>query len=153
MAELNVVFLMGNLTRDPEVRNTSGGGVVCAFGLAMNRRYSTAQGEDREETCFVDIEAWGRQAETCANYLRKGAPALVEGRLRLDRWEDRDSGAPRSRLLVQARRVQFLRAPAEGSREPTPRPPQEDRPATRDQPEPKIPPFEPVTQDDDDIPF
>lgn len=108
MASMNKVLLMGNLTRDPELRNTSSGQAVANFGLAMNRRFRTSQGEDREETCFVDIEAWGRQGETCARYLRKGSPALVEGRLRYDQWEDRESGQKRSRLLVRANRVQFL---------------------------------------------
>ncbi|MCK5803621.1 MAG: single-stranded DNA-binding protein [Lentisphaeria bacterium] len=114
MASLNKVFLMGNLTRDPEIRYTSGGSAVGNFGLAINRRYRTAGGEDREEVCFVDIEVWGRQAETCGNYLRKGAPALIEGRLRLDQWDDKQTGQKRSRLRVQADRVQFMGAPRGG---------------------------------------
>ncbi|MBT3378930.1 MAG: single-stranded DNA-binding protein [Lentisphaerae bacterium] len=111
MASLNKVFLLGNLTRDPELRYTTGGSAVCAFGLAMNRRYTTARGEDREEVCFVDIETWGKQAESCNNYLRKGSPALIEGRLRLDQWDDRETGQKRSRLRVSAERVQFVGAP------------------------------------------
>jgi len=84
MSSLNKVFLMGNLTRDPEMRTFGTGGQVCAISLAVNRRFRTSQGEDREEVCFVDVDVFGRQAENVANYLRKGSPALIEGRLRLD---------------------------------------------------------------------
>ena len=115
MASLNKVFLMGNLTRDPELRHTTSGSALCVFGLASSRRYVTSRGEEREDVCFVDVEVWGRQAESCQNYLTKGAPALIEGRLQFDQWEDRETGSRRSRLLVRADRVQFLRAPARGS--------------------------------------
>lgn len=108
MPSLNKVLLIGNLTRDPEIRYTSGGAAICGFGLAVNRKYVTAKGEDRDETCFVDIDVWGKQAESCNSYLKKGAPAFVEGRLRLDQWDDRETGKKRSRLLVTAERVQFL---------------------------------------------
>lgn len=111
MPSLNKVILLGNLTRDPELRHTPQGGAVCSFGLAVNRRYPSASGEMREETCFVDIDVWGRQAESCANYLRKGAPALVDGRLRMDQWDDRETGKRRTRLRVQAERVQFVGPP------------------------------------------
>ena len=114
MASLNKVLLMGNITRDPDVRYTPSGTAVCTLGLATNRRYTTSQGEQREETCFVDIDVFGRQAEACGNYLQKGSPALVEGRLRLDQWEDRRTGDRRSRLKVTAQQVQFLGGP--GSR-------------------------------------
>jgi len=117
MASMNKVFLMGNLTRDPESRQVGDNNTVCNFRLAVNRRYTTAGGEDREDTCFVDIEAWRRQAETCQRYLSKGSPVLVEGRLRQDRWEDRESGAARSRLLVSAERVQFLSSGGSGGRD------------------------------------
>ncbi len=114
MAGLNKVFLLGNLTRDPDLRYTTGGTAVCRLGLAVNRRFTTARGEDREEVCFVDIDVWGKQAESCGNYLRKGAPALIEGRLQFDQWEDRETGRKRSRLLVTAERVQFLGSPGRG---------------------------------------
>ncbi len=116
MADLNKVILLGNLTRDPDLRYTQGGTAICKLGLAVNRRYQTRQGEDQEEVCFVDIDVFGRQAETCKNYLQKGSPALVEGRLRLDQWEDRQSGARRSRLCVTAENVQFLGSPGQGAR-------------------------------------
>ena len=108
MASLNKVLLIGNLTRDPISRSTSGGTTICELGLAINRRFRTAAGEDREETCFVDIDVFGRQAEHCSRYLHKGSLAFVEGRLRLDQWEDRTTGQNRSRLKVTAERVQFL---------------------------------------------
>ena len=115
MASFNKVILMGNLTRDPEVRFTTGGTAICAFGMAMNRRYTTAQGEEKDEVCFVDVEVLGRQAEPCGNYLRKGAPTFVEGSLRLDQWNDKATGQKRNRLLVRAERVQFLNAPQRGA--------------------------------------
>jgi single-strand DNA-binding protein len=114
MPALNKVILLGNLTRDPESRTTPQGTVVCSFALAVNHRYATASGEAREEVCFVDIEVWGRQAQSCSTYLRKGAPALVDGRLRLDQWDDRETGKRRSRLRVQAERVQFVGPPLGG---------------------------------------
>ncbi|NLF16824.1 MAG: single-stranded DNA-binding protein [Lentisphaerae bacterium] len=108
MNGLNRVLLIGNLTRDPVSRATTGGMSICEIGLAINRRYRTASGEDREETCFVDIDVFGKQAEQCSRYLRKGSLAFVEGRLRLDQWDDRATGQKRSRLKVMAERVQFL---------------------------------------------
>ncbi|NLZ62973.1 MAG: single-stranded DNA-binding protein [Lentisphaerae bacterium] len=107
-ATLNRVMLMGNLTRDPVSKATPSGMLICEFGLGINRRYRTAQGEDREETCFVDIETFGKMAETCSRYLSKGAPVYLEGRLKLDQWRDRASNQPRSRLKVTAENVQFL---------------------------------------------
>lgn len=111
MASFNKVLLMGNVTRDPEVRFTTGGMAVCVVGMAMNRRFTTAQGQDREEVCFVDVEVFGKQAESCGQYLRKGAPVFVEGSLRFDQWDDKATGKKRSKLVVRAERVQFLGAP------------------------------------------
>ncbi len=108
MTGLNKVLLIGNLTRDPVNRATPGGISICELGLAVNRRYRTASGEDREEACFVDIDVFGKQAEQCGRYLRKGGLVFVEGRLRLDQWEDRTTKQNRSRLKVTAERVQFL---------------------------------------------
>jgi single-strand DNA-binding protein len=113
MPNLNKVFLMGNLTRDPELRYTPGGSVVAEFGLAVNRQYRTQSGENREETTFVDIVVWGRQAETVNQYLSKGRPVLVEGRLQYDAWETQD-GQRRSKLRVVGDRVQFLGSRGEG---------------------------------------
>lgn len=102
----NRVIIAGNLTRDPELRE-AGASQVAGFGLAVNRRYKGRDGEMQEETTFVDVEAWGRTAELCGQYLSKGRAALVEGRLKLDSWEDKDGGK-RSKLKVVADSVQFL---------------------------------------------
>ena len=109
MANLNRVYLMGNLTRDPEIRYTPGGRAVGDLRLAVNRTFQTADGERRDETCYVSIVVWGRQAETCGEYLRKGSPVLVEGRLQYDEWEK--EGQKFNRLRVVANRVQFLGSP------------------------------------------
>ena len=108
MASLNRVFLIGNLTRDPELRVTPKGTAIAQFGLAVNRKYKKEDGSDGEEVTFVDIEAWGKQGELVAKYLTKGSPAMVEGRLKLDQWEDKQSGQKRSKLKVVLDNVQFL---------------------------------------------
>ncbi len=115
MASFNKVLLMGNLTRDPELRYTPGGQAVCDLGIAVNRRYSV-NGQEREEVCFVDIVVWAKQAESCGRYLHKGSPVFVEGRLQYDSWDDKD-GKKRSRLRVTAERVQFLGARNEEARQ------------------------------------
>ena len=107
MASFNKVLLLGNLTREPELRYTAGGMALCEFGLAMNRRFST-NNQEREEVCFVDIVVWGKQAESCGRYLAKGAQAMIEGRLQLDQWQDKETGAKKSKLRVVAEMVQFL---------------------------------------------
>lgn len=108
MAYLNKVFLIGNLTRDPELRVTPKGTAICQFGLAVNRQFKDESGATRDETTFIDIEAWGKQGELVAKYLAKGSPAMVEGRLKLDQWEDKQSGQKRSKLKVVLDNVQFL---------------------------------------------
>ena len=110
MAYLNKVFLIGNLTRDPELRVTPKGTAICQFGLAVNRQFKDESGATRDETTFIDIEAWGKQGELVAKYLTKGSPAMVEGRLKLDQWEDKQSGQKRSKLKVVLDNVQFLSA-------------------------------------------
>lgn len=119
MAHLNKVLLLGNLTREPDLRATPKGISVAQFGLAVNRSYKTDDGESREETTFIDLEAWGRQAELISRYLGKGSTCLVEGRLRLDTWEDKASGDKRSRLRVVAENVQFLDRRAADAEAPT----------------------------------
>ncbi len=108
MANLNKVMLIGNLTRDPEVRYTPKGTAVTDIGLAVNRQYSTDEGERREETTFVDVTLWGRQAEIAGQYMKKGRPIYVEGRLQMDTWEDKQSGQKRSRLKIVGDSFQFL---------------------------------------------
>lgn len=107
-ASYNKVFLMGNLTRDPETRVTPTGMTIAKLGLAVNRRYRTKDGEQREETTFVDIDAFGQQAETIQKYCTKGSGIFVEGRLRLDTWQDKNSGENRSKLGVVLEGFQFV---------------------------------------------
>lgn len=107
MSSVNRVFLLGNVTRDLVLRKTSNGMPVTDLGVAVNETYRNKAGETVETTCFADIVVWGRQAETCTQYLAKGVPVMVEGRLQLDTWET-DQGEKRSRLRVKADRVQFL---------------------------------------------
>ena len=108
MASFNKVFLMGNLTRDPEMRQLPSGQSVCTLRLAVSRSYRTSAGETREDTLFIDVTAWGRQAETSNTYLRKGSSVFVEGSLRMEQWEDKNTGQQRQRHSVTAERVQFL---------------------------------------------
>ena len=107
-ASYNKVFLMGNLTRDPETRVTPGGMTITKLGLAVNRRYRTKEGEQREEVTFVDIDAFGNQAETIQKYCTKGSGIFVEGRLRLDQWQDKNTGDNRSKLGVVLEGFQFV---------------------------------------------
>jgi len=114
MANLNKVFLIGNLTRDPELRYTPSGTAVTDIRIAINRRWRGQDGQQRDETCFVDVTVWARQAETVTEYCRKGRAVFVEGRLQLDTWEDQQTGQRRSRLRVVADRVQFLGGRGQG---------------------------------------
>lgn len=108
MANLNKVMLIGNLTRDPEIKYTPKGTAIAAFGLAVNRNYSTETGEKREEVTFVDLEAYGRVAEIIGEYCKKGRPLFVEGRLKLDTWDDKQSGQKRSKMKVVVENMQLL---------------------------------------------
>jgi len=108
MPSLNKVLLMGNLTRDPELRVTPKGTPICQFSLAINRQFKMESGETREEVIYVDVEAWGKQGETIAKYMVKGRPLYVEGRLRLDQWEDKNTKEKRSRMKVVLEQFQFL---------------------------------------------
>jgi single-strand DNA-binding protein len=107
MASFNQVILLGNLTRDVELKHTPSNQAVANIGLAMNRQYQTREGERREEVTFVDCEAWGRQAEVMAQYLSKGRPVFIQGRLKLDTWQDKDGGN-RSKLKVVVENFQFV---------------------------------------------
>jgi single-strand DNA-binding protein len=108
MANLNKVMLIGNLTRDPELRVTPKGTAICQFSLAVNRKFRDEAGADREEVTYVDIEAWGKSGENIAKYCTKGRPLFVEGRLRLDQWEDKNTKEKRSRMKVVCDNFQFL---------------------------------------------
>jgi single-strand DNA-binding protein len=151
MASFNKVILMGNLTRDPELRYTPKGTAIAKVGLAVNRVWTNEAGEKKEEVTFVDVDIFGRTAENVGQYMRKGRPMLVEGRLKLDQWDDKQTGQKRSRLGVVAENVQFLgSAPGggEGGAAAAARP---ARPA------PGAPAAEPVEGDappeSDDVPF
>ncbi len=113
MASYNKVMLMGNLTRDIELKHVAGNQAVAEIGLAVNRRFKTKDGEEREETTFVDCEAWGRTAEVMKQYLTKGRPVFIEGRLKLDQWTDKD-GSKRSKMRVVVENFQFIGGPAGG---------------------------------------
>jgi single-strand DNA-binding protein len=145
MLEMNKVFLSGNLTRDPDIRYIPSGTAVSEFDIAVSRRYKNKNGETKDETSFINIETWGKTAEFCSQYLKKGRRILVEGRLRQDSWEAQD-GTKRQRIRVVADRVQFADfKPGAGAAAPEPA----DQPA------------EPTTEAgadksegvDDDLPF
>ena len=108
MNGFNKVILAGNLTRDPELRYTPSGTAIAKFGLAINRKWKDQNGELRDETTFVDVDAFGKQAELIGQYMKKGSPLLVEGRLRLDQWEDKQTQQKRSRLGVVLEGMTFL---------------------------------------------
>ena len=135
MAAVNRVFLMGNLTRDPELRKTPSGMSVSDLGLAVSEKYKNKEGKIVESTCFADIVVWGRQAETCCEFLTKGSQVMVEGQLQLDQWQT-ESGEKRNRLRIRADRVQFLgklrkqgdKAASNGDSQPPPAPSTGDAP-------------------------
>ena len=108
MANYNKVSLMGNLTRDPEVRFSQNGNAICKLGVAVNRRYQDASGEWKEEATFVDVTMFGKRGEAFAKYHAKGKPCFLEGELRLDQWEDKNSGQKRSKLYVVAFNWEFV---------------------------------------------
>ena len=118
MVSVNSVILAGNLTRDPEIRYTPQGTAVGTLGLAVSRKFKTKDGEQKEEVCFVDVDVWARQAENCGEYLKKGSSILVEGRLILDTWSDKETGQKRSKHKIRAFRVQFLNRPQGQSSSP-----------------------------------
>jgi single-strand DNA-binding protein len=108
MANLNKVMLIGNLTRDPELRFTPKGAAICSFGLAVNRKFKDDSGAEREEVTYVDIEAWAKRGEAIAKHLSKGRAIFIEGRLKLDQWEDKNTKEKRSRIKVVLENFQFL---------------------------------------------
>lgn len=160
MANLNKVFLVGNLTRDPELRYTPKGMAIAKLGVAVNRNWTTESGEKKEEVTFVDVDVFGRTAENVGQYLRRGSSLLVEGRLRLDTWDDKQTGQKRNKLGVVAEYVQFLGAPrgaGDGSA-PVPAPALGASPVARTAPNattPPAPPTEPEVppHEEDDVPF
>jgi single-strand DNA-binding protein len=151
MANLNRVLLIGNLTRDPELRYTPKGTAVTEIGIAVNRVYTGEDGERKEETTFVDVTLWARLAEIAGQYLKKGRPVFVEGRLQLDTWDDKQTGQKRSKLRVVAESIQLLGTRQEGDlpASPAPRRPSASTPPPA-RPEPRDPDLD---AEPDDIPF
>jgi single-strand DNA-binding protein len=151
MASFNKVILAGNLTRDPELRYTPKGTAVARLGIACNRKWKSETGEMKEEVTFVDVDAFGKTAETIGQYLKKGRPILIEGRLRYDTWEDKQSGQKKSKLSVVLENFQFLDSGGgrgEGAAE-APRP----RAATGSPPAPAEPADGDAPPESDDVPF
>jgi single-strand DNA-binding protein len=149
MASFNKVILAGNLTRDPELRYTPKGTAIARLGIACNRKWKSETGELKEEVTFVDVDAFGKQAETIGQYLKKGRPILIEGRLRYDTWEDKQSGQKKSKLGVVLESFQFLDSGGgrgEGSPAPA-RPAAASAPAAAEAPDAEPP------HEGDDVPF
>jgi single-strand DNA-binding protein len=157
MASFNKVILLGNLTRDPELRYTPKGQAVAKLGLAVNRSFKLESGETREEVTFIDVDAWGKQAELIGQYLRKGSPLFLEGRLKLDQWDDKTTGQKVSKLRVVMESFQFIGGPKSGEGGPMPSPssaPASSAPPRAARPSP--PPSdasEGPPSDVDDVPF
>jgi len=153
MASFNKVILVGNLTRDPELRYTPKGTAIAKIGLAVNRVWTNEAGEKKEEVTFVDVDVFGRTAENVGQYMRKGRPILIEGRLRLDQWDDKQTGQKKSKLGVVAETVQFLGSAPGAGEGGAPAAPRAPRPAAA-----ASAPAAPEAGDaepphDDDVPF
>ena len=153
MASFNKVLLLGNLTRDPEIRYTPKGSAVCDLGIAVNRQYTLENGERREEVTYVDVVLWARLAEIAAEYLKKGRPVFIEGRLQLDTWDDKQSGQKRSKLRVIGETMQMLGSRGGGGGGAPAEAGDDDRPARATTPPPKAGAAAPAGPDDDEIPF
>jgi single-strand DNA-binding protein len=147
MASFNKVILLGNLTRDPEVRYTPKGSAVCDLGIAVNRVYTTDSGEKREEVTFVDVVLWARLAEIAGEYLKKGRPVFIEGRLQMDSWDDKQTGQKRTKLRVVGESMQLLGGRPGGGGAATE--------AAGENPKTSAPPkaSTPAAPDEDEIPF
>lgn len=153
MASFNKVILLGNLTRDPEVRYTPKGTAVTELGMAVNRVYTAENGEKREETTFVDITLWGRTAEIAGEYLKKGRPVFIEGRLQLDTWDDKQSGQKRSKLKVVGEGLQLIGSRPGGGGGGGGGGDEESSSAPRSSKSAPPPKAAPSAPDDDEIPF
>jgi len=150
MASFNKVILAGNLTRDPELRYTPKGTAVAKIGLAVNRTWTTETGEKKEEVSFIDIEAWGRQGEVIAQYMKKGRPLLIEGRLKLDSWEDKNTKQKVSKLKVVLESFSFIDSKGGEGGGPVPAP---SRPATSSAATAAEPAEGDAPPESDDVPF
>ncbi len=154
MASFNKVILAGNLTRDPELRYTPKGTAVAKIGLAVNRTWTGEDGVKKEEVNFIDIEAWGRQAEVIAQYMKKGRPLLVEGRLKLDSWEDKNTKQKVSKLKVVLENFSFIDSKGGEVAGAPSAPSAPSRPASASAPAPAAEPVEgDAPHEGDDVPF
>lgn len=152
MASFNKVILAGNLTRDPELRYTPKGTAVAKIGLAVNRTWTTETGEKKEEVSFIDVEAWGRQGEVIAQYMKKGRPLLIEGRLKLDTWEDKNTKQKVSKLKVVLEGFSFI--DSKGGDTGGGNPPAPSRPPAAPPAAPAAEPLEgDAPHEGDDVPF
>jgi len=160
MASFNRVILAGNLTRDPELRYTPQGKAIAKIGLAVNRTWTTEAGEKKEEVSFIDVDAFGRSAELIGQYMKKGRPILLEGRLKLDTWEDKNTHQKQSKLKVVLESFTFI--DSRGAEGGAPRPPAvaaapaTAAPAAAAAPQESAPPSEPdapPAPEEDDVPF
>lgn len=143
MSSYNRVILMGNVTRDPELKHLQGDKAVCTFGVAVNHSYKSASGERKEEVTFVDCDAWGKTAEMIAQYFTKGKPIMLEGRLRMDSWEAKDGGGKRTKLKLVVDSFAFVGSKGDGEpAAPASRPARAAQPAAT---------YEPMQEED--IPF
>jgi single-strand DNA-binding protein len=155
-ANFNKVILAGNLTRDPELRYTPKGTAIAGFGLAINRSWKDESGQTKEEVTFVDVDAFGRQAEVVGQYFKKGRPILVEGRLKLDTWDDKQTNQKRSRLKVVLESFSFIDSGGQRTGDGAPAPAQAPRrPAApaAPAPGPAAPPDMEAPPSEDDVPF
>jgi single-strand DNA-binding protein len=153
MANLNRVLLIGNLTRDPEIRYTPKGTAVADVGLAINRVLNTEEGERREEVTYVDVVLWARLAEIADQYLKKGRPVFIEGRLQLDSWDDKQTGQKRSRLRVVAENMQLLGSRSESEAAASTTAPRRSPGPAAPAPRPEQPKDPDLDAEPDDIPF
>lgn len=153
MASYNRVILAGNLTRDPELRYTPKGTAVAEIGIAVNRSWKDESGQMQEEVTFVDVAAYGRQAEVIGQYLKKGRPILIEGRLKLDSWDDKQTGQKRSKLRVVLESFQFLDSGNRGGGEGAPAPAAAPRRSAPAAAAPASDSDAPPADADDDVPF
>ena len=161
MANFNKVILAGNLTRDPEMRYTPKGTAIAKFGMAINRSSTSETGEKRDETTFVDVDAFGRTAEIISQYFKKGRPILIEGRLKYDTWDDKQTGQKRSKLGVIAESFTFVDSGRQGEGVPAPEGPRSAPAAAAPRPpapahapaQPPPPPDDVPPMEGDDVPF
>lgn len=153
MADLNQVFLMGRLTADPELRYIPSGQAVATLRLATSRKWTGKDGQEKKDTLYIDVSVWGRQAETCSEYLKKGSSLHVEGYLKTEQWEDKD-GKKQSKIKVEADHVQFLDPkPKDDSAPRQQAAPAATKPAAKSTAKSRPAPVDNPADEDDDIPF